>query len=74
MKDKSYLAIAKLLAPIVQKGGSSGSLASGKEISGLFGDEERFIYNVEHVLRDDLLRVDFRQRNPIRGFPEGMYE
>ena len=74
VKDKSYLAIARLLTPIVQKLGSSGSLATGREISDLFGDEEKFIYSVEHESQGDLLRLDLGQQKPMRGFPEGMYE
>jgi hypothetical protein len=74
VKDKSYLAISKLLMPTVQKLGLSGSVATGREISDLFGDEEKFIYSVEHTAQGDLLRLDLGQQKPVRGFPEGMYD
>jgi hypothetical protein len=73
VKDKSYLAVARLLTPMVSKLGSSGSMATGKEISDLFGDEEKFVYSVKRVSQD-LLRLDLGQQKPMGGFQEGLYD
>ena len=74
VKDKSHLAVARLLAPMVSKLGSSGSMATGREISDLFGDEEKFIYGVDRASEEELFRLDLRQQQPLRRFPEGIYD
>ena len=74
VKDKSHLAVARLLTPMVSKLGSSGSMATGREISNLFGDEEKFVYTLKRTSREDLLRLDLGQQKPIGGFPEGLYD
>lgn len=74
VKDKSYLAIARLLSPQVSRLGSSGSMATGREISDLFGDEEKFVYSIERASQENLLRLSLGQQRRQGGFPEGIYD
>ena len=74
VKDKSHLAVARLLSPFVEQLGSSGSIATGKEISDAFGSEAKFIYSVDRTSQSDLLRLSMGQQKPVRRFPKGLYD
>lgn len=69
--DKSYLAIARLLRPFVDRVGDAGTTATGKEISDAIGGGEQVVYSVEE--RAGLLRVSIGQHTPVKRFPKGLY-
>ena len=74
VKDRSHLAVARLLRPFVDQLGSSGSIATGKDISDAFGHEAKFIYSVDQTWQGDLLRLNMGQQKPVRRFPKGLYD
>lgn len=77
VKDKSHLAISRLLRPYVERLGDAGSTASGKEISGVFGREEKVIYGVESQAGGDGtqgLRIGLGSGGLVKRFPKGIYE
>ena len=75
VKDKSHLAVARLLRPFVEPLGSSGSIATGKDISDAFGSEAKFIYSVDPPSsQSDLLRLSMGEQKPVRRFAKGLYD
>jgi len=74
VKNDSHLAIARLLGPIVERLGTAGSIASGKDISDVIGADEKFVYSVQCPLQGELHRLDMGRQGAIRAFPKGLYD
>jgi hypothetical protein len=74
VKNDSHLVIARLLGPIVERLGTSGSIASGKDICDVIGDDEKFVYSVQYPLQGGLHRLDIGSQSSMRTFPKGLYE
>lgn len=74
VKDDSHLAIARLLRPMVDTMGDSGTSATSKDICNVIGLQEMFIYSVRNGEDKDVWQLDIGQEERVERFPEGMYD
>lgn len=83
VRDDTHLATARLLRPLMERVGRSGSMADGTDISealgsdvpGSHGKHLKVIYSVKHAREGFLHHVDLGEQEALRkGFPEGIYE
>ena len=77
VKDESMLSTARLLRPILENLGDSGSAADGEAICEVLGDgpETRVIYTVLKDGKDDeLFHLELGNHRRCRAFPEGRYD
>lgn len=76
VKDKSHLAIARLLRPYVERLDDAGTTASGKEISDVFGRDEKVVYGVEDQRGGATrgLRLGLGSEGMVKRFPKGVYD
>ena len=82
IKDDSYLAISKLLAPTVMKLGPHGTVASGQKIAEAFGPTYKVFYGCRREIAEDgyvTMKADVLTRDQgdpkyRRPFPDGNYD
>ncbi|KAH9208271.1 hypothetical protein DL95DRAFT_480624 [Leptodontidium sp. 2 PMI_412] len=74
VSDDSFIAIARLLTPIVNRVGDSGSIATGKEICEALTNEDgmRVIYSIQRE-GDKRVRLELGNIERERAFPNGKY-
>jgi hypothetical protein len=72
VKDDSHLAIARLLRPMVDTMGDSGTSATSKDICNVIGLKEKFVYSVKKG--KDTWQLDIGQEERVERFPPGTYD
>ncbi|MCJ1479828.1 hypothetical protein MMC13_008514 [Lambiella insularis] len=73
--DDSYLAIARLLRPIVEKLGDEGGLLDGDEICEALGENMQVVYgSTPKTTADGVVRhLQISDMRPTKDFPAGLY-
>ncbi|KAH9204595.1 hypothetical protein DL95DRAFT_430321 [Leptodontidium sp. 2 PMI_412] len=74
VKDNSHLAIARLLRPIVDKLGASGTIANAKEICDALGDDKKYVYGIHQTSSENPFHLEIGELPSRRPFPKGMYD
>lgn len=74
--DDSYLAIARLLRPLVENLGDDGGLLNGDEICEVLGEDVRVVYgSMSKKTADGLVRhLQISDMRPAKEFPAGFYD
>lgn len=73
IKEDSYLAIARLLRPMVERMGDEGTTATANEICAVVGGHDEYIYSVKKS-GEDVWQTDIGQERRVKAFPIGKYD
>ncbi|KAH6680866.1 hypothetical protein B0J14DRAFT_532392 [Halenospora varia] len=74
VKENSHLAIARLLRPIVDRLGASGTIASAEEICDALDKDEKYVYSIYQTSSEKLFHLEMGKQPSRRPFPKGIYD
>jgi hypothetical protein len=76
VKDESPFSTARLLRPIIDRVGASGTYADGKQIIKMLenGPMDKVVYSVKHPQDGTIHHLDLGHQKRLRAFPRGDYD
>ena len=76
VKDESPFSTARLLRPIIDRIGASGTYAEGSQIIKMLGNGpmDKVVYSVRHPQQGTIHHLDLGHQKRLRAFPRGDYD